>query len=704
MLGYAQVTQINNNKSLVVTYPLSSTKTIIVSEIDSSIWVSDATLPGTVQISPSIKYEGYGGVLGSSFIFRGSTVASGSEIYKTDGTSGGTVLVKDIIPGTVGCRPGDFTIFNGFLYFSAVTTSQGRELWRTDGTGRGTTLFKDIKVGTDSSNNIDQYHLTATPTYLLFAAQSASEGIELWMSNGTNAGTVLLKDINTGHAGSDSSNPRDFYYYNNMVLFFATDATNGEELWKSDGTVGGTSLVKDINPGTGGSASINYSPAPGFNFAYPLFSGFHTFNNKVYFNAYDGTSTGEIWSSDGTPGNTVLLKNIIPATFDPMDPLPYLLVVNAVNLPSKFIFSVSNYGSQNELWECDGSSGGTKLFKAFTPNDPTDIPFLYVPYSYNGSGVISQQLFGGNKFFFTAGTTAQGYELWISDGTIGGTNVVKDIYPGASNGIDNTTSLSYLYTKTALFFAATDATHGNELWKTDGTSGNTTLVKDIFPNAGDAAPQLSLLNSAGTIFFTATDGDDPDHRDLFVVDGVFEALPLQLADFTVISKASDALLQWRTSQELNTKDFTVQRSYDAQNFENIGSINAFGISTVQRNYSFTDPGIIHSGKTKVYYRLLSTDVDGKMAYSKVILLKLKDDAVWSVHMLANPVRGSVNVILEGITGTVKLSLKDVNGRIIFTNTYQNTNGQLSLDANLQHGTYLLIAEKNNERKVIKFVK
>ena len=126
---------------------------------------------------------------------------------------------------------------------------KGRELWRTDGTGPGTTLVKDIVPGPDSSNREGNYHLTSSGTYLLFAANNAASGLELWKSDGTGAGTTLLKEINTGNANADSSNPHNFYPLNGSFLFTATDATHGEELWTTDGTAGGTALVKDINPG-----------------------------------------------------------------------------------------------------------------------------------------------------------------------------------------------------------------------------------------------------------------------------------------------------------------------------------------------------------------------------------------------------------------------------------------------------------------------
>ena len=120
-------------------------------------------------------------------IFRGNTPATGSEIYVTDGTAGGTTLVKDIFAGATGSAPDDFTVLNGFIYFSARTAAEGRELWRTDGTGPGTTIVKDIVPGPDSSNREGNYHMTSSGTYLLFAANIAASGLELWKSDGTGA-------------------------------------------------------------------------------------------------------------------------------------------------------------------------------------------------------------------------------------------------------------------------------------------------------------------------------------------------------------------------------------------------------------------------------------------------------------------------------------------------------------------------------------
>src|SRR5262249_2757696 len=127
------------------------------------------------------------------------------------------------------------TNLNGTLLFAATDGTNGRELWRSDGTADGTVLVKNITKGPKSSN--PQY-LTVANGSVYFAAAGG-----LWKSDGTEAGTVLVKNV-------DASYLRNV---NGMLFFVGTDATSGAELWKSDGTAAGTVLVKDILPGSAGS-------------------------------------------------------------------------------------------------------------------------------------------------------------------------------------------------------------------------------------------------------------------------------------------------------------------------------------------------------------------------------------------------------------------------------------------------------------------
>lgn len=691
----AQVTRINNNKSLSPEAQLNPDLVILVSNIDQTLWATNGTLAGTIPLSSTITSTTGGVVLNGKFIFAGNATATGLEIYISDGTVTGTKLLKDIVPGTTGSDlDGDFAILGNYVYFTAVTAAEGRELWRTDGTPANTTIVKDIVAGPTSSFSKDSSELTSTGTYLLFDVKTAADGIELWRSDGTSTGTILLKDI---YPGTGSSYPTNFFpYKNNLVFFAATDPAHGNEIWTTDGTAAKTVLLKDINPGPDSSTYISISLGLGFSYPFPLFSSFHIFNNRLFFMANDGVHGSAIWVTDGTANNTSFLKvlNTDTTAFD------FFSILDAINLPGKFIFPFSNGTDRYELWQSDGTTNGTVLFKAFSPSTNKVPPFIYLNFSFNqGTNTITYPLFNGN-FFFSA-SSAEGNELWMSDGTLANTKIVKDINAGAPDGITNIGG--YIYTKQGLYFAANDGPQGNELWKTDGTTAGTVLVKDIFPGTGDSDPELGLIVSS-KILFTATDGDDPDHRDLFVVDGVFNALPIKLLDFTVTPKGADALLQWSTAQEINSKDFTVQSSDDAQHWNTLGTVAAAGNSSQKTDYSFTDINVMNSGKSIVYYRLISTDIDGKSQNSEVISLKINGANNWNVQLFSNPVQDNVKLMLTGINGKLDLHINDISGKTIYKSQVQNQNGLLTIPVNLQRGVYILVARNNNEKKSLKLVK
>lgn len=690
----AQVTQINNNGSLSPEVLLNPNLAIVISGIDQTLWVTDGTVAGTFQLTDTIKSVGTGTVLNGKYIFGGSTVAAGVEIFITDGTKSGTKLIKDIYPGSTGSNPdGQMAVLNGFVYFAATTPAEGRELWRTDGTAANTTLVKDIVPGASGSFGVDSSELTSTGTYLLFDVKTTAEGRELWRSDGTSAGTFLLKDINPGVL---SSNPGKFFpYKTNQVYFVATDATHGEEIWTTDGSTSGTVLLKDINPGPDSSTYIPVLIAPGFKFESAVFSSFHLFNNHLFFMANDGVHGSAVWVTDGTTANTSLLKVLSTDTV-----FNSVIILDAINLPGKFIFPFSNLKDRYELWQSDGTSTGTVLFKSYPINTNKNFPFIYLNFSFDTvARTINYPLYNGNFFFSASGI--EGNELWMSDGTVTGTKIVKDINPGTADGIKNVSS--YIYTKQGFFFSANDGLHGNELWKTDGTNAGTLLVKDIYPGTGNADPQLSFIVN-NKILFTATDGDDPSHTDLFVVDGIFSALPVQLLDFSVTPRGNDALLQWSTSQEINSKYFTIQSSDDAQHWNSLGTIPAAGNSSVKMDYSFTDINVMKSGKNIVYYQLITTDINGKTQNSNVISLKIKNSSQWDVQLFSNPIHGDVKALLSGIIGLAEISINDLDGKTIYKKQIQNQNGLISIPVHLANGAYILVVKTNNERKTIKFIK
>src|SRR5262249_38132291 len=152
------------------------------------------------------------------------------------------------------------------LFFTANDGRNGRELWKSDGTARGTELVRDIDPGTSAFGGPGG--LAAAGGELVLSANDGGNGRALWKGEGTRGGTVVEKDI---QPGSSYGSPLGSYphYLTNVggTLFFAAnDGTHSLELWKSDGTAAGTVLVKDINPSTafgGGSSPFELTAVGG---------------------------------------------------------------------------------------------------------------------------------------------------------------------------------------------------------------------------------------------------------------------------------------------------------------------------------------------------------------------------------------------------------------------------------------------------------
>ena len=221
--------------------------------------------------------------------------AHGTELWKSDGTDAGTVLVADITPGTASTSFTSLFNFNGILIFVATTAANGAELWRSDGTAAATFLLKDINAGTASST---PQQMCVVGSTLYFSALVTSQGRELWRMDGTAAETVLVKDINPGTA---NSSPQFLFNVNGTLVFTAIDGVHGQELWTSDGSSSGTILVKDINPGTASGAS---GPIGIVDFV--------VFNGLLYFTGDDGIHNREIWVSDGSELGTTMVEDIAP--------------------------------------------------------------------------------------------------------------------------------------------------------------------------------------------------------------------------------------------------------------------------------------------------------------------------------------------------------------------------------------------------------
>jgi ELWxxDGT repeat protein len=226
-------------------------------------------------------------------LFFSADSDSGRELWKSDGTADGTVLVKDIRPGSSSADVGNLTNVNGLLFFNA-TDASGQGLWKSDGTAAGTTLVHGHSAPGSLTN--------LNGTLIFVDHGDGISGFELWKSDGSEAGTVLVKDILPGSGGSA---PSHLTVANGNLFFTANDTIHGSELWKSDGTEAGTVLVKDVNVGAGSSNPLG---ANIFTTEPPL----TVVDGTVFFSADDGVHGRELWQSDGTAAGTFLIQDIFP--------------------------------------------------------------------------------------------------------------------------------------------------------------------------------------------------------------------------------------------------------------------------------------------------------------------------------------------------------------------------------------------------------
>lgn len=389
----------------------------------------------------------------------------GSELWKSDGTASGTVLVKDIAPGTNTSFIRNLTNVNGTIFFRACTDGNNYtyELWKSDGTADGTIMVKDINPGTFGS---DPQNFIAFKGSLFFTADNGVNGVELWKSDGTEIGTVMVKDI---YSGSLNSNPKHFAVFNNELYFQASagysGSNTGETLWKTDGTTAGTVLVSPTNK-------------PG----YP--ERFVVSNNLLFFSASSNTAGRELWKTDGTNIGTMLVKDIFAGATN--NGFPQKLV----DLNGQLLFFATNGTLGFELWKTDGTAAGTELVKDI--NIGTKGGYVNTePDNYTTATI-------GNQLYFRANEGINGAELWKTDGTSAGTILIKDIYTGINSSSPN----AFINFNEKLYFTATDNVNGIELWTSDGTAAGTVMVKNIFEGSSGSIPYVMHIYN-NNLYFTA---------------------------------------------------------------------------------------------------------------------------------------------------------------------------------------------------------
>jgi ELWxxDGT repeat protein len=407
------------------------------------------------------------GTVGRLTFFAASDGSPGEMLWRTDGTEAGTIALGTF----VALAPEDdnfswlhrsaATGVGDTLFFAADEGVHGLELWKSDGSALGTVLVEDLSPGSASSYPRELTELNGS---LFFTAYDQVHGMSLRRSDGVT--TELVKAM-----GSESSSGylEELTAMQGLMYFAGDDGTSGTALWKSDGTASGTSLVK--------------APLAG---EYVSLWALTEMNGTLFFAASDGYGLVQLWKSNGGAADTVLVK----------DGFDYVELIYPVPSQGLLYLSASDSAHGYELWRSDGTQGGTYLLKDIQPGAGSSGAHAVTPVS---TGVV-----------FTAYAETQGSELWRTDGTQAGTVLLKDVWPGVRSGVrpvypeDSIVEMLGMEDRGLALFTGVTETGGAELWRTDGTAAGTVRLVDLVAGAGSSEPG-SFARMGDRLFFMAGD-------------------------------------------------------------------------------------------------------------------------------------------------------------------------------------------------------
>ncbi|HEX2223934.1 MAG TPA: ELWxxDGT repeat protein, partial [Thermoanaerobaculia bacterium] len=427
------------------------------------VWSTTGRPQGTVRLTDSsaesiFSPEAYfsSGAVAGGTLFSIDDGVHGFELWRTNGFRAGTSLVADLAGAfPLSSYPGSFSRAGDRLYFFAQEDfrTRDRQLWRFDATGAALLrTFTPDEVGD---------WITVDAQGKLFLAAPLARDPALWRTDGTAAGTVRLTPEGARPSSRYDLKPAALGH---RAFFAVEDEEHGDEVWTSDGTPEGTTLLADFQPGPSGS-----NPA-----------GFTEFQGRVYFSTrVDAEHL--VWKSDGTAAGTGVVKSFPLSSY-----LPAFFTEHAGAL--YFFADDGEHGF--ELWKTDGTEAGTSLVADLNPGE-------------DGSGPAFLHS-AGDRLYVVGGTNASALEnnLWRSDGTAAGTQLLGPFVLGRSRLDPQPVSLG------SRILAV-----GDTLWTSDGTATGTRTLRD---REGRILPQpTTLAVLGGRAYFTTIEPGVP----LYQTDG-----------------------------------------------------------------------------------------------------------------------------------------------------------------------------------------
>jgi ELWxxDGT repeat protein len=418
------------------------------------LWTSDGTLNGTQVVKPAseliVRY-GFREIYNNELYFDGFDSTNGNALWKTDGTYFGTQLVKDIHQLT-GWNDGgshSFKVFNGKLFFASSDTLYGNGLYISDGTSNGTNLLKD--VGNGNKIFIDGFTEFKNELYFTVQQQSSSTKKEIWVTDGTNAGTRKFIDI------------EDYFGLSNLNYIFESPTVlgnqlffvAGEYLFRTEGTIASTILLTDTTNGLSPADFQKKQPIGGSR------DYFTAMNNKLYFVASDSSGLGgELWVSDGSVLGTRKVKDIMSGPQG--NTLGERMLINN----SKLLFVSSDLEKSDanfkgyDVWISDGTSNGTQILKK-TNSDCSLANFSPTQLKYFTK-------FEGDVLFKQMNVdSACTWSIYRTDGSVTGTFPIID-----SIGLSQGFGINF---NNRVYFIG----QNGHLWQSGGAATNSNIIKPV---------------------------------------------------------------------------------------------------------------------------------------------------------------------------------------------------------------------------------
>ncbi|MFN8250828.1 MAG: T9SS type A sorting domain-containing protein [Ferruginibacter sp.] len=303
-------------------------------------------------------------------------------------------------------------------------------------------IVKAVTGAVTEPKNKDQEGWKNSEWNGLFFYQGTGSGVKLCVTDGTSDGTVFLADLGTSQTLLSTIPAQSFIYIITTRIVSISPFTTEKQIWRSDGTTAGTSLVFTTVPTPTSVTTVFTSDRDAQ-------KNFSVTGNVMYFGGYDATNGNELWVTDGTAAGTHIVLDIKPGSGN-SSPQAFC------KIGSDVFFTATAVGFERKLWKTDGTGAGTVQI-------PVAEPFFILD---NAVGIVN------NKMIFYAHNTVDGYEPYVSDGTASGTFMLANINPSGNSWITQSQNAHLRFTSKNCFFIANNGT-ANALWGTDGTSAGT---------------------------------------------------------------------------------------------------------------------------------------------------------------------------------------------------------------------------------------